>query len=193
MDAPAGRFFIYGLILQPLFSIILFQFIVYFIRYRFAPFVFAVFSRNFHCNMGKPAIFFRSMPVLYLCRNSDHRTRCQADRLFSLFLVPSLTCCTDQKLSATFCRMMNMPVIAAPRLKRNICHKYCTVLWICQWIQIRITDKILCKSCILRSCSKYVLFFKLFFTCSLHNKITPFRRRILSLASPPEVLINSTT
>ena len=61
--------------------------------------------------------------------------------LFSFFLIPSLSCCAYQKLSTAFCCVVNVPVITASRFKCHICHKYSTVLRICQWIQIRITDK----------------------------------------------------
>ena len=63
--------------------------------------------------MRKPAVFFRAVPVFYFCRNCNYSSRCQADSFFTFFLIPSLTCSTDQELSATFCCMMNMPVITA--------------------------------------------------------------------------------
>jgi hypothetical protein len=40
--------------------------------YRLQPFIGSLLSRNLNCQMGKPAIWGGSMPMLYTSRNVDH-------------------------------------------------------------------------------------------------------------------------
>lgn len=46
-------------------------------------------------------------------RNYLNGSRCQTNLRFAFFLIPSLTGCADQNLSAAFCRMVDVPVVAA--------------------------------------------------------------------------------
>ena len=85
------------------------------------------------------------MPVLYLGRNHDDSSGFQADRIFSFLLIPAASCRTDQDLAASGFGVMDMPVVAASRLKSYIGDHQRTLSRICQRIQKRFADKVLCK------------------------------------------------
>lgn len=90
---------------------------ILFVADGFKPFVAAALTRDGNCDVGKPAVFFSAVPMFYISGDHYHFSGGQADRLFPFFLIPSFPCRTDKKLSAVFCRMMNMPIVAARRFK----------------------------------------------------------------------------
>lgn len=57
-------------------SYCIFQYIIFSIRYRFAPFVSTILTRHLNSNMRKPAILFCSMPVLYISWNQYNFPPC---------------------------------------------------------------------------------------------------------------------
>ena len=56
---------------------------------RLQPFVGSVFSRNLKCQMRKPAVGCRAMPVLYVGRNVDDIARAHLNGRLSFFLIPA--------------------------------------------------------------------------------------------------------
>ena len=79
--------------------------------------------------MGKPTVRFGPMPVLHFRRDDDDCARLQADRFFSFFLIPSASGRTDENLTAAGFGMMDVPVVAAARLKGDICKAYNCLLY----------------------------------------------------------------
>ena len=102
------------------------------------------------------------MPVPDVRRDHDHFSRLKTDRGLSFFLIPAFACRTDQQLSAAACGVMNMPVVAAPRLKRNVGQMQ-PVFRLCQRIEIRISDEVLRIGGVFKSESEYVLRVERFF------------------------------
>ena len=123
----------------------LIQFIVFLVGHGFTPFGFRVFAGALHGNMRKPAVLCRSMPMLYVCGNGNHVAGVQFDCGFILFLIPTSAVNAQQNLPAARRCVMNMPVIAALRLERNVCHKH-RFLRIGKRFQVRIAHKIFCIS-----------------------------------------------
>ena len=60
------------------------------------------------------------MPVLHVRRNVDDCAGEDLDGGLALLLIPAAACDTDQHLSTAFRRAVDMPVVAATRLKRYI-------------------------------------------------------------------------
>ena len=81
------------------------------------------------------------MPVLYFSGDIDAVSLLHLNCFFSLFLVISSSTYAYQNLCATIFRMMDMPVITAPRLKGYI--KY-TNLFLGNRSKITLSDKIFC-------------------------------------------------
>lgn len=90
---------------------------ILFVADGFKPFVAAALTRDGNCDVGKPAVFFSAVPMFDVGRNGNNRAGDKAYGFFPEFLIPALSCSTDKKLSAVFCRMMNMPIVAARRFK----------------------------------------------------------------------------
>ena len=120
------------LLLQPVVSLIV---------HRFAPLVPGLLTGHFYCNVGKPAVLFGSVPVLHLRRDGNDHSGSQTDGRFSLLLIPALAGGADEKLPAAAFSVMDMPVVAAPRLKGDICQKYRAFSRLCQGIQIAAFSK----------------------------------------------------
>ena len=102
------------------FVIPLFQLAVILIRNRLAPFVFAVFTGDFQSDVAEPAVRLRSVPVLDLCRDGNDHAGRQAHGRFALLLIPALSGCADQQLSAALACMVDVPVVPAARLKGDV-------------------------------------------------------------------------
>ena len=71
--------------------------------------------------MGEPAVCLGAVPVFYFRRDHDHGSRFEAYRGFALFLIPAASGGADEDLAAACLRVMDMPVVAAARLKCDIC------------------------------------------------------------------------
>ena len=54
--------------------LILFEFVILFVRDWFEPFVGCLFSRNLESQMCKPTVGCRSVPMLHVSRDMDDRT-----------------------------------------------------------------------------------------------------------------------
>lgn len=93
----------------------------------------------------------------------------QTDSGFAFFLIPAFTSRANQELTASFVCMVNMPVIAAPRLKGHIGGKQ-TALRVGQRIQKRIAHEKMSISGIGRSRAEYIDLLELFFAFILHNR-----------------------
>lgn len=91
----------------------LFQNLILFVCHRFEPFIRGLFSWNFYCQMGKPTVLCRSMPVLNTSRNRYHVARMQFPGLPSPFLVPSPSGRAKKNLTSSSVRSVNMPIISA--------------------------------------------------------------------------------
>ena len=87
---------------------------------RFTPLIGSFHAWHFNGKMGHPAVSGSTMPVLDSRGNSDHRARFQLYGILSPFLIPAGSPDTDQDLAAALLCMMDMPVVAAARLKRYI-------------------------------------------------------------------------
>lgn len=73
--------------------------------------------------MRKPAVLLCAVPVLYALGNNDDRTGYKTNCDLAVFLIPALACGTDKELTAAFFSVVDMPVIAASRLKGYICEE----------------------------------------------------------------------
>ena len=73
--------------------------------------------------MRKPAVLLCTVPVLYALGDNDDRTGYKAYCGLAVFLIPALACGTDKELTSAFFSVVDMPVIAASRLKCYICEE----------------------------------------------------------------------
>ncbi len=87
---------------------------------RLQPFVRAVFSRNFDCQMAKPAIWGCAVPVFHSSRNVNTVTRFHLDGILAPLLIVPAPGHADQNLSAALVGVMDMPVVPAARFKGHI-------------------------------------------------------------------------
>lgn len=70
--------------------------------------------------MGKPTVCHGAVPVLDIRGDIDHISRMERLGFLTPFLIPVLSGDADKNLSAALVRMVDMPAIAASRLKRHI-------------------------------------------------------------------------
>ena len=123
------------------------QFVIFFITDRFAPLVGGILSGDLCGDMGEPAVFLRTMPMLDFGRNGNDRAGSQRHRRFPRLLIPPLTGGADQQLAAAFFGVVDMPGITASRLKGGICQKK-PIFRPGQRIQIRLPTEIAGIGCI---------------------------------------------
>ena len=97
--------------------------VIFFVRHGLQPFVGGVLAGNFDGDVRKPAISFRPVPMLDVRGDDDHVARFQAARRLAPFPVPALARNAKEDLPAALRGMMGMPVVAAGRLKRDVCKK----------------------------------------------------------------------
>ena len=109
-----------GIILFDLFL----KFVVLFIGHRFKPFVRSILPGNFESKVGKPTIGSGTMPMLYIRRNVNNRTRKYLYCRFTLFLIPALSGYTNKHLPPSFRGFVNMPIVTATWFERNIGNIY---------------------------------------------------------------------
>ena len=98
--------------------------------------------------MGEPAIRRRAVPVLHTHRDIHHIPRMKRLRRLSGFLIKPTACHADQNLPAAALRMMDMPVVAAPRLEGHIVNAH-----LCRGDRRKVTlpNEILCKGIVGRT------------------------------------------
>ena len=123
-----------------------FQLSVFLIAYRLKPLV-ALFaaSGNVRCNVLKPRVLLRTVPVLDTFRNVDNVARIERHGGLAPFLIPAASRQTNQNLPRT---VVNVPVVAAARLKRYVRHwqngpfAFLQVFGY-QWVEITVANEIL--------------------------------------------------
>lgn len=86
----------------------------------FEPLVACVLAGETECQVTKPTIGSGAMPVLDVGGNLGDIAGVQALRGLALFLVPALAVDADQHLSAALACVVDMPVVAAARLKGDV-------------------------------------------------------------------------
>ena len=98
----------------------IFQFFIFFIRYRLTPLIGGFLARYLNGKMTEPAVSCGAMPMLYFCRNVDAVARLHLNCLFAFFLIVTASCHTDKNLSTAIFCVVNVPVVAAARFKSHI-------------------------------------------------------------------------
>ena len=63
--------------------------VILFITDRFQPFIARISTRNLHCNVAKPTVCFRSVPVFHFRLYHNNHSRLQTDRFPSFLLIPA--------------------------------------------------------------------------------------------------------
>lgn len=107
----------------------------------FQPLIWHTITRDTECEMGKPTVRCGSVPMLDICRNMNYHTGQYLHCRTTLLLMPSAPGYTDEHLTASTPRMMDMPIIATTRLE---CHIGKSDLRIRNISNITVADKILC-------------------------------------------------
>ena len=106
------------------------EFFIDFIAYCFQPLIGSVFSGAFHSQMTEPAVSLGAVQVLYISRTRNAIAGFSRLRLFAFFLIPAFAVYTQKNLSAAFVSAVNVPVIAAARLKSDVGNENRAVLGI---------------------------------------------------------------
>ena len=118
--------------------------------------------------MGKPAVLLCAVPVLHVRRNGDHRARHKAHGRLALLLIPALAGRADNHLPAALGRVVDVPVVAAARLKGHVGENQ-TVLRAGQRVEKGIADKILRISRVGLAEAENILRVKLFLIHDFHD------------------------
>ena len=105
----------------------LFYLVIFLIAHSLLPLVGCVLARNFKGEVGKPAVFCGTMPMLHVGRNMDDCAWEDFLCRLSFLLIPATSGYTYQHLPATLCSVVRVPVVTATRLKGNIEERYLTV------------------------------------------------------------------
>ena len=126
---------------------------------RLAPLVAAVLAGNLNGDMAEPAVGLCAVPVLDIRRNGDDIADAQTLRGLALLLIPALAVDADEQLSAAALRVVDVPVVAAARLKGDVCKKD-GLLRIGQRIEEGRAGKILRVGGVFRAPAKDVFLFK---------------------------------
>ena len=108
-------------------------------------------------------------------RDGNDRAGSQRHRRFPRLLIPPLTGGADQQLAAAFFRVVDMPVIPAPRLKGDICQKKSIFRLRQEGIQIRLPAEIPGIGRVLRPKAKHVLPCEFILIHCFHDVLPPFR------------------
>lgn len=120
------------------------------------PLIDGVFGGDLYSQMGKPAVFSGAVPMLHLWRYMDHVAGAQPLRGLAPCLIPSLAAGAQQDLAPL---VMDVPVVAAARLKGDVCKKD-GLLRIGQRIEEGRAGKILRVGGVFRAPAKDVFLFK---------------------------------
>ena len=103
---------------------LLLQFGIAFVIYRLQPLVAGLFAGHFHGNVAEPAAGLGTVPVLDLRRNHNDRAGREAYGFLAFLLVPALACGANKNLPAARFGMVDMPIVAAARLKGDVCQAW---------------------------------------------------------------------
>lgn len=136
--------------------------------YRLAPLVLAILAGNLHGDMAEPAVLLRSVPVLDVGGDHHNTALVQADGGLAFLLVPALASRANQELTAPFVRMVDMPVVAASRLKGHVGGEQ-AAFRIGQRIQERIAGEVLGIGGVRRSRAECVDLLELLFSFMPYN------------------------
>ena len=98
----------------------LLQGVVIGVRHRFAPLGLRAFTRHLNREMLEPGVFRGTVLVLHVCRNIHDVTRLQSLSGLTPLLIPAAARGHEQNLTAALRRVVDMPVVAAPGLKRDV-------------------------------------------------------------------------
>ena len=118
--------------------------------------------------MAEPAVLLRSVPVLDVGGDHHNAALVQADGGLAFLLVPALASRAEQELTASFVRMVDMPVVAASRLESHVGGEQ-AAFRIGQRIQERIAGEVLGIGGVRRSCAECVDLLELLFSFIPHN------------------------
>ena len=129
------------------------------IPHGFAPFRSGFLSGNFNRKVLEPCVLRSSVPVLYLGWYVHYVSGMKLAGLFAVFLIPSASRYANQHLTAAVFRVMNVPVVAAGRLKRYVVYRNLRGR---HRREIALSDKILGESVVLFSYRKYGKIFRSF-------------------------------
>ena len=124
--------------------------------------------------MAEPSIRFGSMPVFHVGGNDNDITGAKAPRRFSVLLIPAAPSHADEDLTAAAAGAVDVPVVAAARLKGDVGQKYGAFTGFDQRIEIGFSNKVLGKSRIFRTNTKNILLFK-FCTHCLQTSISNYQ------------------
>ena len=105
----------------------LFNLVILLIAHSLQPLVGGVLARYFKGEVGKPAVFCSTVPMLHVGRNMDD---CAWENLLcrlAFFLIPAASGYAYQHLAAALCGVVRVPVVTATRLKGNIEERYLTI------------------------------------------------------------------
>ncbi len=126
--------------------------IVFLVADRLAPLVCRPFTRDLDRKVDKPAVLRRAVPVLDVRRDDHNVAGVQLARRLARFLVPAAAAGAEQDLAAAFGGMVDVPVVAAGRLKGHVADGDTLGG---EHIEVALADKILRKSGVLRAARKY--------------------------------------
>ena len=105
----------------------LFNLVILLIAHSLLPLVGGVLARYFKGEVGKPAVFCSSVPMLHVGRNMDD---CAWENLLcrlAFFLIPAASSYAYQHLPAALCGVVYVPVVTATWLEGNIEERYLTI------------------------------------------------------------------
>ena len=136
--------------------------------YRLAPLVLAILAGNLHGDMAEPAVLLRSVPVLDVGGDHHDAALVQADGGLAFLLVPALASRAEQELTASFVRVVDMPVVAASRLEGHVGGEQ-AAFRIGQRIEERIAGEVLGIGGVRRSRAECVDLLELLFSFIPHN------------------------
>ena len=88
-----------------------------------------------------PTIFGGTMPVLHALRDGDDHAGNKLHRLLAPFLIPAATADANEVLHGV---VMDMPVVAAARLKADVAKTACRV----EDGKVTVADEVLGEGCI---------------------------------------------
>lgn len=132
---------------------------VFRVAHRLAPLVGAHLTGHLDGDVAEPAVPLCAVPVLDIGRDRDDRTGLEADSGPPLLLIPALAGRADQELASAGRGVMDVPVVAAARLKGDVCKKD-GLLRIGQRIEEGRAGKILRVGGVFRAPAKDVFLFK---------------------------------
>ena len=86
---------------------------VFRVRNGFTPLVARLLAGALDGDVAEPAVLLRAVPVLDPGRDGHHVAGVQGLRALACLLIPAQTIRAQQQLAAAFCRVVDVPVVAA--------------------------------------------------------------------------------